>query len=67
MLEFVLKRPRRALLVDKISDAANLAVGGLVFGQSLSDRLFSPLLAALGLALWVLLIGCAIVLAEDEP
>lgn len=37
----VLKRAQRALVGEKLTDAANLAVGALVFEQALTDR-FSP-------------------------
>ena len=32
---------QRQMLIDKLSDAANLALGALVFGQFLGDRPFS--------------------------
>jgi len=47
------------MLIDKLPDAANLALGALVFGQLLADRPFSPLVAILGAVSWVTLIGGA--------
>jgi len=47
------------MLMDKLPDAANLALGGMVFGQFLGDRPFSPSLAAIGVAAWLALLGWA--------
>jgi hypothetical protein len=63
----VLKRSQRALVGEKLTDAANLALGALLFGQALTDR-FSVLLALLGLMLW----GClmtwgAVLVGGSEP
>ena len=59
---------QRAMLVDKLPDAANVAAGALFFGQFLGDRTFSLFLALAGLGSWLLLIGWALMLsAEDEP
>lgn len=58
-----LSTAQRAVLVDKLPDAANLAVGALFFGQFLSERAFSPYVALSGLTLWILLVGFAVRLA----
>lgn len=50
-----LTRKQRQLLVDKLLDAANLALGAMVFGQFLSDRSFSLALALTGFITWVTL------------
>jgi len=47
------------MLMDKLPDAANLALGGMVFGQFLGDRPFSPWLAAIGIGAWLALLGWA--------
>ena len=52
-----LTREQRRMLIDKLPAAANLALGGLVFGQFLGDRPFSPGVAVLGMAAWVCLLG----------
>lgn len=39
---------QRRMLVDKLPDAANLALGALVFGQVLGDDAFSIGIAVLG-------------------
>jgi hypothetical protein len=51
------------MFADKLADAANLAIGGLVFGQLLAIGSFSVLLALVGLALWGALIWLAAVAA----
>lgn len=59
-----LKGHQRNLLADKLPDVANIAAGALCFGQFLGDRRFSLPVAALGLALWVVLVGWAVFLAR---
>jgi hypothetical protein len=54
------------MFVDKLPDAANMAIGGLAFGQFVTTGSFSPGLALLGIGLWVLFIGWAAVLAGKE-
>ena len=46
---------QRTLIPDKLFDVANVAAGGMVFGQFLSERPFSILFATTGLAIWVAL------------
>ena len=60
-----LNRPQRTILVDKLPDAANVAVGALFFGQFLGERVFSLSLALFGLGIWALLIGWAVALADE--
>jgi hypothetical protein len=57
---------QRKMLIDKLPDAANLALGALVFGQFLGDRPFSPGVALLGTVAWVLLLGSAFVLGREK-
>ena len=52
--------------MDKLPDAANLALGALVFGQFLQERLFSRWLAAAGVAIWLGLLGWAVFLGWGE-
>lgn len=61
MLE--LNSEQRAVLADKLPDAANIASGALVFGQFLGERPFSVWLALSGIAVWVAFVWCALVLA----
>ncbi len=52
------------MLVDKLADVANLAIGALSFGQFLADRPFSFALALCGVGMWGVLMAWAIVLAD---
>jgi hypothetical protein len=61
-----LTRERRRVLIDKLPDAANLALGGLVFGQFLSDRPLSPRLLVGGILAWLMLLGCALLLTNGN-
>jgi mRNA interferase MazF len=42
----------------------NLAAAALIFGQFLSERPFSKAVALLGLIIWLVLIGCAVITAR---
>jgi len=64
MLE--LSRNQRLLLADKLSDAANVAAGAMVFGQFLSDRPFSVWQTVMGGVLWIVFVMCGVVLAERK-
>ncbi|MSO82003.1 MAG: hypothetical protein EXQ53_01715 [Acidobacteria bacterium] len=55
-----------ALLADKVSDAANVAAGAMVFGQFLSERPLSILLMVFGGMSWVFWVGCGVAIAEDR-
>lgn len=57
---------QRRMLMDKLPDAANLALGGLVFGQFLADRPFSIALAIVGMTTWAGLLGGAFVLGRER-
>jgi hypothetical protein len=58
MLE--LNSRQRSVLAEKLPDAANVAVGALVFGQFLGERPFSLLRAFGGVVVWVLFMALAI-------
>jgi hypothetical protein len=62
----VLKGTQRQVLVDKVPDVANVAIGALSFGQFLGDRPFSLTLALSGAAIWVILMALSIVLANER-
>ncbi len=53
-------KEQRELLADKLPDAANVAVGALVFGQFLSERVFSVGVAVCGVGLWTFLLALAL-------
>ena len=57
---------QRALLTDKVPDAANLAAGALFFGQFLGDRPFSLTQALWGIGVWIAFMAFAIVLAAGR-
>ena len=61
-----LKRTQRTVLVEGLRDAANVAAGALIFGQALSDRDYSLALAALGVCVWLVLLGVAIGFARRD-
>ena len=57
---------RREVLIDKMPDVANLAAGSMFLGQFLTERPFSAVLAAAGVAGWM---GCwviTLVLSGEE-
>jgi len=62
----VLNRGQRELLADKLLDGANLAVGGLFFGQFVTGAAFSIPVALLGIALWCVLVGLALTLTRGK-
>lgn len=62
----VLSRQQRMLLAETLRDIANVAAGAMVFGQFLSDRLFSPWIAIGGIGLWIVLVTNAIVVARGR-
>ncbi|MBI3048685.1 MAG: hypothetical protein HYY76_10295 [Acidobacteria bacterium] len=58
----VFKRAQRAVFVDKLPDAANLALAALVFGQFLEGTFSTPL-ALLGFGAWVFFGAAAVIFA----
>ena len=61
-----LSERRRELLGEKFADAANVALGALVFGQFLSDEAYSAVLFSLGIALWLILITLAVLMTGER-
>lgn len=61
-----LTKEQRGMLVDKLPDAANLALGALVFGQFLDDQPFSRWLATVGIVIWLGLLGWALALGREN-
>ncbi len=57
---------QRAVLADKLPDAANVGVGAMFFGQFLSERAFSPLVALFGLVIWMSFLGFTIWLEGES-
>lgn len=52
--------------MEKLPDAANVAVGALFFGQFLGGQPFSLANAVLGISTWVVLTGVALFLARRD-
>lgn len=61
-----LRRRQRAVLSDKVPDAANLALGALFFGQLLAERSFSTRLALFGVACWAGFFALGLYFATDD-
>jgi hypothetical protein len=61
-----LKPVQRRVLVTHLPELANVAAGSLLFGQFLIERPYSVILAAIGVAVWAILIAWVFVLAAGE-
>ena len=61
-----LTEEQRRMLIDKLPDAANLALGARVFGQFLGGRPFSSAVAVLGIVTWAVLLACAFVIGGGQ-
>jgi hypothetical protein len=61
------KPQQRIATVTMLRAIASLGAAGLVFGQTVSDRPFSWLLVALGIATWLVFASLAVWLAGVEP
>ena len=59
-----LSERQRSVLIETLPDTANIAAAGLLFGQVVSGRPFSVILAILGFALWVVMLGWSMFLAR---
>ena len=59
-------RSQRRLLAETLRDIANIAAGATVFGQFVAGGPFSLAVAILGGALWVALVGYAVVIAKGS-
>ena len=58
MIEFNPKQ--RTLVADKLFDAANVAAGGMIFGQFVAARPFSTTLAMAGLIVWIAFVSISV-------
>ena len=61
-----LKPAHRAVLADKLPDAANVVLAGFVVGQAVSERPFALALASIGIGVWAGLIVLAVLFAPQE-
>jgi hypothetical protein len=57
---------RRAMLVEKVPDLANLILASTFLGQFLTDRPFSALLAVVGFVIWAGLAVLAFEVADHD-
>ena len=57
---------QRTVLIEHLPDAANVAVGGMFFGQFVADRPFSWVVALTGLVLWTTLVTLSLFLARRD-
>jgi hypothetical protein len=57
---------RRAMLIEKVPDLANLILASTFLGQFLADRPFSPILAIAGLVVWAGLAVLAFGVADND-
>jgi hypothetical protein len=57
---------QRELLIEKLADAANLAVAGLLFVQFVSDQTFSFSAAVAGIVVWAGLLGWSLFLSKGR-
>ncbi|MGE0394982.1 MAG: hypothetical protein AB7I25_09075 [Vicinamibacterales bacterium] len=59
-----LSQRQRLILIELLPDTANVAVGGLFFGQFMAEREFSWLAALTGVVLWGTLVSASLLLAR---
>jgi hypothetical protein len=57
---------QRAVWIDTLSQAANVAAGGMLFGQFVSERPFSWSLACAGIGAWIVLLLWSTFLARNR-
>ena len=61
-----LTKEQRRMLMDKLPDAAHLVLGAVTLSQLLGDRPYSGRHFALGIAIWLALLGWALVLGKEN-
>ena len=57
---------QRGVWIDTLSQAANVALAGLLFGQFVSERPFSLRLAFTGIVMWAVLLAWTTFLARER-
>jgi hypothetical protein len=60
-----LKPAHRRILIAHVPELANIGAGSLLFGQFLTDRPYSLVVAGVGIAAWLVLIGVTFLAAND--
>lgn len=61
-----LKSTQRRVLADKLPDAGNVVAAGLAVAQAFSGQAFSPLMALIGIAVWIGFMALAVVVAGED-
>ena len=61
-----LTRGHRRLVANHLPELANFAAGSFLFGQVLTDRPYSPLIALIGIVSWAVLFAVAMFFARGE-
>ena len=61
-----LKTRQRTVLVETLRELANLSAGALVLGQFVGQQPLSTGIVAGGIALWIVLVGWAMLLSGEE-
>jgi predicted acyltransferase len=54
---------QREVLLSALPNTANVAAGGLVFGQFVSGRPFSLVAVGVGIAIWLVFLGVSLTIA----
>jgi hypothetical protein len=62
----VLGKRQREVWIDTLSQVSNVALGGMLFGQFVSERPFSRALAIAGVGAWAFLLVWSTFLARDR-
>ncbi len=66
MLRLTLRPRQRAVLLEKMPDVANLAIGALMFGQFLGDKPFSLWTALGGFVIWIEFMALTLWIAKED-
>ena len=57
---------QRTVLLEKVPDVANLAIGALLFGQFVGGQPFSPWSALTGFVIWIVLMAMTLSIARED-
>ena len=57
---------QRTVLLEKVPDVANLAIGALLFGQFVGSQPFSPWSALTGFVIWIVLMAMTLSIARED-
>jgi hypothetical protein len=57
---------QRTVLLEKVPDVANLAIGALLFGQVVGSQPVSRWLALTGFLIWIVLMAITLSIAEED-